>query len=109
MLRSAFWRAEPAARSVPPLPGGDRLQPPPATAEAANPANVRTLYLLQGAYLILLFAVFTIRGVGLTPDTLFLLLAAGFAWRGNRWPFLRCSGARVLPGVTPSVEKGSPP
>jgi hypothetical protein len=65
-------------------------------AAASRPANLRTLYLLQVAYLISLFAIFTIRGVGLTPDTIFLLLVVGFVWRGNRWPFIRDFGPFIL-------------
>jgi hypothetical protein len=65
-------------------------------AAASRPANLRTLYLLQGVYLVSLFAIFTIRGMGLTPDIIFLLLAVGFVWRGNRWPFIRDFGPFIL-------------
>jgi len=67
-----------------------------AIAAASRHANLRTLYLLQGAYLVSLFAIFTIRGMGLTPDTIFLLLVAGFVWRGNRWTFIRDFGPFIL-------------
>jgi len=63
---------------------------------ASRPANLRTLYLLQGVYLVFLFAIFVIRGMGLTPDTLFLLLAVGFVWRGNRRQFIRDFGPFIL-------------
>ena len=62
----------------------------------SHPANLRALYLLQGAYLFLLLSIFTIRGIGLRPDAIFLLLAVGFAWRGNRWTFIRDFGPFVL-------------
>jgi hypothetical protein len=66
------------------------------TATASKPANLRTLYLLQGAYLVSLFALFAIRGVGVRPDVIFLLLAIGFVWRGNRWMFVRDFGPFIL-------------
>jgi hypothetical protein len=66
------------------------------TAAASKPGNLRSLYLLQGAYLVFLLALFMIRGIGLTPDTIFLLLVAGFVWHGNRWAFIRDFGPFVL-------------
>jgi hypothetical protein len=90
MLRLTPRRARTQTLSLPPLQEGSRpIQRIPATAETSNPASLRTLYILQGAYLFLLLSIFTIRGVGLRPDIIFLLLAVGFAWRGNRWPFIR--------------------
>jgi membrane-associated phospholipid phosphatase len=68
----------------------------PRTEAASKPANLRVLYLIQGAYLIALMAIFTIRGVGLTPDVILLLLGVGFVWRGNRWQFIRDFGPFVL-------------
>ena len=68
----------------------------PGMAVASRPANLRTLYLLQGAYLVFLLALFTIKGIGITPDTIFLLLVAGFVWHGNRWTFMRDFGPFVL-------------
>jgi PAP2 superfamily len=65
-------------------------------AAPSRPANLRTFYLLQGLYLAALFAMFTVRGVGLTPDVIFLLLVAGFVWHGNRWTFIRDFGPFVL-------------
>jgi hypothetical protein len=89
MLRLALRRAKPSAHDVPPLPEGNRLRRSSATGEAPNQTGLRTIYLLQFAYLCFVFTVFTVQGMGLTPDTIFLLLAVGFAWRGNRWPFIR--------------------
>jgi hypothetical protein len=65
-------------------------------AAASRPANLRTFYLLQGAYLVFILALFTIKGIGITPDTIFLLLVAGFVWHGNRWTFIRDFGPFVL-------------
>jgi len=65
-------------------------------AATSRPANLSTFYLLQVAYLIALFVLFTVRGMGLTPDTIFLLLAVGFVWRGNRWTFIRDFGPFIL-------------
>jgi hypothetical protein len=86
-----------AAADVPLREGNRRLFGRLAGITAASrPANLRTLYLLQGVYLVVLFAIFAIKGMGLTPDTLFLLLAAGFVWRGNRWRFVRDFGPFIL-------------
>jgi hypothetical protein len=74
--------------------------------EASNRANLRTLFILQGAYLLLLFSLFTIRGIGLTPDTIFLLLVVGFAWRGNRWPFIRDFAPFILLLVSYDAMRG---
>lgn len=60
-----------------------------ATLGQPAPDQFRVFYLLQGAYLVFIAAVLLIRGVGITPDFLFLLLAAGFVWRGQRWQFVR--------------------
>jgi hypothetical protein len=65
-------------------------------AAASSQEDLRTLYLLQGVYLAFLLAIFAIRGMGLTPDTIFLLLVAGFVWRGNRWTFVRDFGPFIV-------------
>lgn len=72
----------------------------------SGPANVRGLYLLQGVYLLALFTLFAVRGVGLTPDSIFLILVIGFAWRGNRWPFIRDFAPFVLLLVSYDAMRG---
>jgi hypothetical protein len=64
--------------------------------EASKSTSPRPLYLLQGAYLVFLVALFVVSGMGLTPDIIFLLLAVGFVWRGQRWSFVRDFGPFVL-------------
>lgn len=66
------------------------------TEDGPKPTNLRTLYWLQGVYLAILFTGFVVRGVGMKPDIIFLLLAVGFAWRGNRWSFVRDFGPFIL-------------
>jgi membrane-associated phospholipid phosphatase len=64
--------------------------------EASKPRSLWSLYLLQGAYLVFLFTAFVVRGIGLGPDAVFLLLAIGFVWRGQRWSFVRDFGPFIL-------------
>jgi len=66
-----------------------RISEPPGTQETGLRRHLRTMYVLQLAYLACLFAIFMALGVGLTPDIIFLVLAVGFAWGSNRRPFLR--------------------
>jgi hypothetical protein len=89
-------RALPAAEIQPRQENRRRFWRLPGLATASRPTSLRTIYLLQGAYLVSLFVLFAIRGVGLTPDTIFLLLVVGFVWRGNRWTFVRDFGPFIL-------------
>jgi hypothetical protein len=89
-------RALPAADVQPQRENRRPIRQLAGIAAASRPANLRTIYLLQGVYLVFLFAIFVIKGMGLTPDTIFLLLVAGFVWRGNRWMFIRDFGPFIL-------------
>lgn len=65
---------------------------------AGQPAQgqFRALYILQGVYVAFIGAVFLTRGIGLTPDIIFVLLAAGFVWKGQRLRFVRDFAPFVL-------------
>jgi membrane-associated phospholipid phosphatase len=57
----------------------------------------KPVYLIQAAYVTVLLGIFVVRGIGLTPDIIFLILAAlALASKGTRWPFIRDFGPFVL-------------
>ena len=65
----------------------------------SRPAGIgpaRALYVTQAAYLAVLLGFFVVKGVGVTPDIIFLFLAFGFALKGARWTFVRDFGPFVL-------------
>ena len=67
-----------------------------STASEPDRGQLRAFYVLQGVYVAFIAAVFLVRGIGLTPEIIFLLLAAGFVWRGRRWQFVRDFAPFVL-------------
>ncbi len=77
-----------------------------SVSTASGASSRRALYLLQGAYMLFLFVLFSVKGIGLRPDIIFLLLAVGFVWRGNRWPFIRDFGPFVLLLVSYDAMRG---
>lgn len=55
----------------------------------------RWFHVIQGGYLVFIFALFLFLGIGITPELLFLLLVAGFAIR-SRKAFIRDFAPFVL-------------
>jgi hypothetical protein len=66
-----------------------------AGTKALSAAEERWFHIIQGGYLVFIFALFMFLGIGITPELLFLLLVAGFAIR-SRKAFIRDFAPFVL-------------